>query len=1152
MKKLIALFFLVSAGGALLGQVITGSVTGTVVDATGGIVPGAVATLTSDATRESHRSSVSASGTFIFSAVQPGRYTVKVEQAGFKTAEQKGISVAATDHVSLGDIRLQVGTLGETVTVEGQATQIASDTSQVSAGINKDQLLNLTARGREVVSMLRIIPGVTYQADPDSAGGTFGQGTPSILGSSGNVNHIAIDGVTSNDQGSPNVFSSVTSLDAIGEVKVLLNSYQAEYAGNGGPIVQVVTKSGGKDFHGTAYDFFRNEAFNANNFFNNRNSTPTARLRTPRYRYSTPGATLGGPIYVPGHWNTDRTKLFGFYNIDVQNVRAPGNLTSYTMPSAIERVGDFSQTLDLNGAVIQIKDPKADGLQFPGNVIPASRLNPNGLALINVLPLPNFNNRAISLGNYNYQIQEIIQTPKRSQLFKIDYVPTDKDRVYVRGKTYLSENKGYSVSGGSTPVGFFGQCYCFTESGLAVVGTHIFSPAVLLEYNTGVRHNHEAWHPFGQNGRTDQQELDLVTRSKIGYNLGQWYPQSNPEGWIPRYSFGGVTNAPNVSYDSRFLKGGTDFTFNADAALSITRGDHQIKLGLSFLRDREYEGETSTFSGTFDFGRNISNPLDTNYAFSNAALGYFNSYQESNGRYGGNLRQSTTEWYIQDNWRVSRRLTINAGLRMSTAQQAYPRYDGQVAQFSFLRYDASKAPPLFRPVLVNGVRQAQNPLTGAVLPAPYIGAFVPGVGDPGTGGVLAGDKNFPRGFINPWGVLWGPRLGFAWDPFGKGRTAIRGGAAILYTLRVSKWGGFVNRPPATFTPITNFGEMSTFLQTAGLLSPGATSGFGLNDKAPNTYSLSFGVQQDLGRELVLDVSYAGTLGQHLPQSTSYNTLPLGARFLPQNADASNGNRPLPDQFFRPYPGYSSISISDNAYTSNYHSMLLTLNRRVSRGLRMGVTYTLSKYLDFSSIPRYNNLRSWSYGYNGSDHRNNVVFNFSYDTPKLSKLMNNAFTRLVGDNWTLSGISQFVSGTPASIGFSTVQGTDVTGGGDGQRVQVVGDPNANGATFNAWFNPAAFGLPAGNSNGNASKNSVRNPGVNNNDLVAAKRFPIKGEGRSITFRWEAYNVFNHTQYSNINTAARFDIPTGAQTNAAFGQVTATRQARVMQGVLRFEF
>jgi hypothetical protein len=1152
MKKRICLLLLVSAGVQLNAQVITASVTGNVVDPSGAGVPGATATLTNDSTKAVQTSTANATGTFSFAAVQPASYTLKVEHAGFKATEQTGIHVSAADHLALGDIALQVGAVSETIQVQEQVAQVASDSSQVSAGINQDQLLNLTARGREVVSLLRIVPGVQYQADPDSAGGTYGQGTPSILGASANVNHIAIDGVTSNDQGSPNVFSSVTALDAIGEVKVLLNSYQAEYAGNGGAVVQVVTKSGGQEFHGSVYDFLRNEDFNANSFFNNRTNVKRA-----RYRYNTPGGTLGGPIYIPGHWNTQKNKMFGFYNIDIQSIATPGNLTNYTMPSALERTGDFSQTLDLNGTVIPIRDPKAGNVQFPNNVIQPSRLNPNGLALINVLPLPNYTNREVSKGNYNYQIQETIRTPKRSQLFKIDYVPTEKDRFYVRGKTYLSENKGYAVSGGSTPIGFFGQCYCFTESGLAVVGTHVFSPTVVLEYNTGVRHNHEAWHPYGEEGRSSDQELARVTRADIGYKLGQWYPNSNPEGIIPRYSFGGVPSAPNVNYDGRLLTGGTDFEFNLDGAVSITHGNHLIKTGISFLREREYEGETSTFSGTFDFGKNTNNPLDTNYAFSNAALGYFNNYQESNNRYGSNLRQSIVEWYIQDTWRVTKRLTINAGLRMSWAQQAYPHYPDQVAQFSFARYDPSQAPPLYQPVLANGVRQAQNPLTGALLPAVYIGFFVPGIGDPGTGGVLGSDPNFPRGFVNQWGVLPGPRLGFAWDPTGKGRTAIRGGAAILYTLRVSKWGNFVNRPPSTYTPILNYGDMTTFLQTGGQLAPGSTFGYGTDDKAPDNYSLSFGVQQDLGRSFLLDVSYAGTLGQHIPQTRSYNTLPPGARFLPQNADPSNGNKPLPDQFFRPFPGYSSITISNNAYNSNYHSMLLTINRKFASGLRMGVTYTLSKYLDYSGIPAYNNLRAWSYGYNGGDQRNNVVFNFSYDVPNLSKhWRDNAFVRALGDGWSISGVSQFVSGTPASISFSTVSGADVTGGGDGQRVNVVGDPNANGSDFYAWFNPAAFALPPGSSSGNASKTSVRNPGVNNNDLVAAKRFSLRSEQRYIQFRWEAYNVFNHTQYSSINTSAKFQDAPGAnygqQTNAAFANVTATRTARVMQGVLRFVF
>src|SRR5690349_6772654 len=224
--------------------------------------------------------------------------------------------------------------------------------------------------------MLRTIVGVTYRADQDSPGGQYGTGTPSIRGASANMNILAVDGVISNDMGTPSVFSSATQMDAIGEVKVILNSYQAEYAGNGGAVVQVVTKSGGREFHGSGYGFLRNEDFNANDFFSNRNG-----VARPRYRYDTLGFSLGGPIYIPGRFNRDRNMLFGFYNVENWSISTPGSLTNYTMPTALERAGDFSQTVDVSSKLITIKDP-ATGQPFPGNMIPTSRLNPSGQSLM--------------------------------------------------------------------------------------------------------------------------------------------------------------------------------------------------------------------------------------------------------------------------------------------------------------------------------------------------------------------------------------------------------------------------------------------------------------------------------------------------------------------------------------------------------------------------------------------------------------------------------------------------------------------------------------------------------------------------------------------------------------------------------------------------
>ena len=357
----------------------------------------------------------------------------------------------------------------------------------------------------------------------------------------------------------------------------------------------------------------------------------------------------------------------------------------------------------------------------------------------------------------------------------------------------------------------------------------------------------------------------------------------------------------------------------------------------------------------------------------------------------------------------------------------------------------------------------------------------------------------------------------------------------------------VNNPPAIFTPIAYYGDMRTFLQTAGTLSPSNTQGFNIDNKTPDNYNVTFGVQQDLGRSIQMDASYLGVFGQHIPQTLALNTVPYGTHFLPQYTGG------VTDNFFRPFPGYNNISWIDNAYNSNYHALLLSINRRFASNLQFGFSYTFSKFMNYTGIPIYRPLRTWSYGFDGSDQTHNAVLNFTYNLPKASRLANdNKMVKWVFDSWMLSGISQWVSGTPVSVGFSTVQGTDLTGGGDGQRVNVVGNPNANGSTFLAWFNPAAFAVPGKGDPGNAAKNNVRNPGVNNTDLSLTKRFPVKGESRYFQLRWETYNTFNHTQYSGINASARYDLTTGQQVNALFGQVTSTRTPRVMQGSLRFTF
>jgi len=1138
---LLALLF----SGQVLAQTVTGTVTGTITDPSGQAIVGASVTLTSGRTGDTRTTTANELGTFTFTALQPGAYSLKVEHSGFKAFERTGIVLSANERLSVGEIQLSIGVVTETISVVAQGAAVQTASAEHSVVITPDQMASMLARGRDVVSLLRLLPGVVYGTDPEHAGGTYGTSSPGIGGTPASMNYLTVDGLLSNDMGTPGVFSGTPSMDAISEVKVMLNSYQAEYAANGGAVVQVVSKSGGRDFHGTGYWYKRHEMFNANNFFNNRTN-----VRKPLYRYNTLGFTLGGPIYVPGKFNPKKERLFGFYCLEQWGIKYPGSLQQVTTPTALERAGDFSQTLDLNDKLIPITDPLTRQ-PFSGNRIPTSRINSNGLALLNILPMPNFLDRTATKGNYNYQFQESLDQPKRHQLFKIDYVPSEKDRFSLRGKTYLSEQKGYAVASGASAWGLFKQCYCFYESGLTVGYTRLFSPTIVMEFTAGARTNTEKWFDVG-----GQPEVDKILRQKRGFLAGQWRPGINPQGFIPRASWGGVPSGASITYDDRFLTGGADATFTFNDNLSIIRGSHLIKLGVAISRLREYEGEQSVFTGTYDFARDTNNPFDSNWAYSNTLLGNFRSYQEATARYGANLRQTLAEWFAQDTWKVTRKLSVDYGMRFTWYNIFhYPeKYAGQAALLAVERYDARKAPVLYRPAIgPDGKRMAQNLLTGEFVPVPYIGAFVTGSGDPAPGAVLSGDKTYPKGWVNQQPVQLGPRLGIAYDPFGRGTTAIRAGAAILYNFRVTRWSATAKNPPATFTPILYYGNLDTFLQSAGVLFPSDTRSFNKDNLTPAVYNLTFGVQQNVGFATRLDVSYVGTLGRRIDQSKNLNTLPYGIRFLAQSMDPTSPGKPLPDIFLRPMPGYAGMTYYDNAYSSNYHALMVAVDRRFTKGLQFGLAYTYSKFMEYSSIPIYRPLRVWSYGKSGSDQTHNMVLNYLWELPKASARWPNPVVRHVLDNWQISGITAFVSGQPMGVGFSTTDGADITGGGDGSRIVVTGKaPLPRGQrSFDRWFNTAAFARPAQGDPGNAPRDVIRGPGFNNWDLALVKRIPVLSEQRHFQFRWEAYNAFNHSQFSGCDNSARFD-PQGNQVNARFGQITSARAARVMQASLRFTF
>jgi hypothetical protein len=1153
-------------------QNVTGSISGSVVDDTGAVVPTAAVTLVNERTGENRKVISSEVGDFVITALQPDSYTIKIEKQGFRALERTGIIVTATQRTSLGNLSLSIGQLTETVTVTQQGELVNTASAQHAALLSSNQVDVTLARGRDVINILKILPGVSQlmgssggasevaEANPitgNTSYGAWGSLTPNISGTRSWLNNALLDGESGNDTGWVGSYQSPLPTDAIAEVKVVLNNYQAEYGRNGGGTINIISKGGTKDFHGNLYWYQRHEKLNANDFFNNRSG-----IARPVYRYASFGGTVGGPIYIPGKFNSNKDKLFFFYTHEEWRIRQPDQLVRYTLPTQLERGGNFSQTVDQDGRLVPVNDP-LNGAPFPGNVIPSSRISPHGQVLLNMLPQPNQLDRSITRGAYNYEFLDSFEIPKRIQQLTIDYNVTDKDRLRIRPRRWWSDTRGYAigVAGiGGVPLLKERGHYLWTTSQVNIAYTRILTPRVVNEFTAGIRGIKEITEP-----RTPT-TFDPITRSKVGFTFGQLYPASNPLGLMPETNYGGIPSAPFNSLDGRTPQRGSDERLSVVENLSWIKSTHNFKFGAYIERNWSSEGRRSSpsgsFAGRFDFSRDPNNSFDANWPFATAMLGNYRSYVESTSVSRDLWAQTLVEWYAQDTWKVTRRLTIDYGLRFSWFTPWYSWDEGVSAAFSFGRYDPKKAPVFYTPVRnAGGQRVARNPITGDLAPAVFIGAFVPGSGDPANGMVLHNDSTYPRGFIENEPVQLQPRFGFAYDVFGDGKMAIRGGFGInkqtIPGTSTYIW-NTVTAPPIQYSPQIFYGAMDTLLQSSGVLFPSAVTGLDANTKTPAIYNYSLGIQRDIGFNTVIDIAYVGNMGRHLLQTRDVNTLPYGTRFQPENGDPTNPGRALPDNMLRPYPGYGGITYIENSGFSNYNSLQFSANRRFTQGLQFGVAYTWSKSMDISSaewglVSIYRPYRTWLYGKSNYDQTHMLVVNYTWELPQVSRHWSNAFSRHVLDKWLFSGITSFASGQPRGISLSTTDNADITGGGDGVRVNVIQTaplPHAD-RTFDRWFNVNAFARPPQGYYGNAPRDVFRGPGLNNWDLTLMKNFPLRSEQRYIQFRCELYNAFNHSQYQAVDNVARFD-PQGVQVNGRFGQVTATRPPRVIQMALKLYF
>jgi hypothetical protein len=1170
---------------AASAQTLTGQIGGTVVDGQGAAIPGATVTVTNTATRGTREAVTDAQGAFVVTGVLAGTYDLRVALTGFRTYEQRGLVVSATERVALASIQLQVGGVSETVSVAAEGARIQTQSGERSATITADQIQDIGLKGRDFMGTLQLLPGVIDTRNRDAPGwGSVGGMT--INGQSSF--NFSYDGIVSKDTGSNSGNYAAPALDSIAEVKVQTSNFQAEYGRSSGASITVVTKSGSSQFRGSGAYYKRHEALNANPWDRTRQceAGQQASCSTPRYRYDNIAWTIGGPVLIPGtEFNSGRDKLFFFFSQDLLPRTDPGNLQFSTMPTARERAGDFSQTFNSQGALRYIRDPQtnlpcnvntgAGGGCFPGNVIPADRINPIGQMMLNLLPMPNADDPT---GNrqYNYTYQNLLEKPKHDNVGRVDWNIAPGSTFYTRlGFSNEVNSRGANAflgagtgNGGGAGWPQFETSYGIKTYSLVNTFLRTINPSTVAEITIGMN-----W---------AKQYVDIVSDESYRQNdrrvvlngLPQFFPEANPQFLVPNMSWGGTNALPNtrgVAISNRFPFNAKNIIWNYNVSLTKLMGSHNLKAGVFIEKTARPAPRASTFQGSYNFNGNASNPFDTNLGWANGLLGSINNYEESTAKPFAEGRYNQTEAFVQDNWRIRRNFTLDYGVRMYYIGPTFVA-DQDVAHFTPDTFSGAAAPLLFQPVCANGnatcsgsQRVARNPLTGEVVNNTFIGKLVPGSGDFYNGMTVERQTVY-----DGKGILFAPRAGFAWDVTGDGRTAIRGGAGVFYDrysddIILS----LVEQPPLMDTRVTDFTTIPQLLQSQLIQSPRGVQAFD-EFEVPTVYNWSLGVQRQLPWQMVGDVAYVGNANRNNPTQIPINSFTYGTTRVdlnPQNADPTQNNgQSIPADYLRPYRGFGGINLRQwNGY-ANYHSIQVSVNRRMSNGFAWGASYTGSRRFSRGDRnPFMDDARDERRNYSKNGSRPHVLsINYNYVVPDASQLWDNTFVRLALDGWQVSGITSALTGTWTNFGysFSGAPFGDMTGGPGGSRVALVCDPTLprGERTLERQFRTECIQMPGPTTDANdiyylGTDNNAQwlSPGYINHDLTLFKNFRMTGN-RNLQFRMEFYNLFNSNQFTVVDTGAQFNFATGAQTDNGFGTVTNTRAAssRIIQLGLRFTF
>ena len=1167
-KAVLVLSACLLISGALFAQSDLGTISGFVKDPSGGTIAGAKVTIQNKSGVE-RQATTNESGYYTITNVPPGLYTVSVDVSGFKRFQSNEDKLDPSANLVV-DATLSVGSSSQIVEVSASAVQLQTESASVQKLVTREQIDALEINGRNPIFMANLVPG-TRGGTLANLAFNFTQGPSNINGARTPESLITYDGAPAVRTRSNGTSIGAADLDSTEEIQILTADYAPEYGRSSGGQIRITSKSGSQVFHGAAYEYVRNTIFDANPW--QRNAVPATTGVTAPIHYNQFGYNIGGPFYIPNHFNTDKTKVFWYWGEEwVRYIFT--DTSSLTVPTLKMRNGDFSELLDPNNVfyhkAVVIMDPKT-GLPFPGNIIPSpgssstgSVASANGLGILKAYPAPNLTTPIN--GNQNWFFSAQHPQYQRKDTVAVDINLSENQRLRLR-RVYFTFWEYQPLDGGTNETPKFFNRPNQTNS-IDYVWT--ISPTKVNEVLLTASKD---------NVHIPVDQAHFLDRTTVGLNYPYIFPTGKEiQNRIPSVNmsaFSGLSGGPYPSHSAGPI-------INMSDSFTWIKGNHTFKFGGLYEYDGENDNDeinvqacntcTNNQNGQFlfsDNGGKFVRPgfvlASTGVAAANAALGLFDSYSEIGPRAYTVFRGSMWEGFGQDSWKARQNLTITYGLRYSVIVPYHAIWNNMIV------FD----PSLYDP----GNAVTVDPKTGLITGTPtiaqlYNGMVIPGSGFPASamGRVPAASsglynglfRNLPNRYSD---IQWGdiqPRLGVAYQLNNK--TVLRAGGGRFFTrLGVSDSVFLGGNPPFQPNASVSFGSAD---------NPGGT---GTNDvplvvttqskafKNPEAWAWNFTVERELFWKSLLSVGYVARRGVHLQRESDINqpTLAVAAANPGVNINA-----------IRPYKGFGSIRETDNVANSMYNALQIAWNRRFSNTLQFGVSYTLSKSMDNGSNQRdvvpdtYNTSMLW--GPSEFDARHIVIINYLYQLPLFRKQSGFAGKALGG--WQISGITQFQTGLPCSVAAAN----DYAGVGldsnfgcgvNGQYWVVNGNPKIIG-TFGPsgqWFattNPdgsAIFTAPApGTFNTQRVRDLIYQPGYQNWNMGLFKTIPVN-ERLRFQFRAEAYNVWNHPNWcGNSGCSGTTNIGLNPTNAATFGKVLSKGSGssgsgeRNLQLSLRLEF